>query len=498
MLPPAIPPILYAPGRSNVNSLLSVRVAESGLDGEWLKQLGRTANVSACSARCVAWTPPPPPSSTATSATPPLRCRSFTHFAANYSHRGNASLAGACLGHVDPVWVPLRDASWSVSSGYVHWPCVTDDDCSLNGRCAAAGTAAGTCACAAGWTGTRCETLDVLPVTRPALGFNPMKNGKNMSSWGGSVHFLHGAWHMWAVQMTQHCGISTYLVNSAVVHAVSATGSVGGPYTESEGVLPPFAHEPDLCVAPTGELVLISVASTPLGDLNGHPSCVCVDGTTASAAPGTCDACNNSCHVSSPTLTVSASGNPEGPWTSTPIWLDGGENPSIWIMKNGSVLGMCRGGKPCAYAADWRNISSWVRAAPGPTSLSSSPDVEDPFIYQDENDHWHALIHSLEGAHMVGSVDDAQVGVHAFSRDGLMWTYTGTAYTNMVELADDGEGVLRLNRRERPHLVFKGDGSRTPVAVTNSAELGGAWGDRSFTLVQELRAGDKQEAAART
>ena len=77
-----------------------------------------------------------------------------------------------------------------------------------------------------------------------------------MSSWGGSLQQVAGVWHMWAVLLINHCGIESYLMNSAVVHAVS-NGSVTGPYVQHETVLPPFAHEPDVAVAPTGELVII-------------------------------------------------------------------------------------------------------------------------------------------------------------------------------------------------------------------------------------------------
>lgn len=58
-----------------------------------------------------------------------------------------------------------------------------------------------------------------------------------MSSWGGSVQQIDGVWHMWAVLLINHCGIESYLMNSAVVHAVSS--SAVGPYTQKETVLPP-------------------------------------------------------------------------------------------------------------------------------------------------------------------------------------------------------------------------------------------------------------------
>ena len=50
---------------------------------------------------------------------------------------------------------------------------------------------------------------------------------------------------------------------------------------------------------------------------------------------------------------------------------------------------------------------------------------------------------------------------------------------------EDG-GTLHLDRRERPHLVFQ-EGTRTPVALCNSAATGGRVGDRSFTIVQGIQ-----------
>ena len=149
---------------------------------------------------------------------------------------------------------------------------------------------------------------------------------------------------MWASRFDNHCGVGTYLMNSRVVHAVSTTDSVLGPYQEKESVVPPFAHEPDVVRAPTGELVMISVH----GDLGKYHPCQCAaDGTPTGPCPGGC----NSCHIQSPTLTVASA--PDGPWATTTIWAGGGENPSIWITKEGSMRGMSRGGKISAYAADW-------------------------------------------------------------------------------------------------------------------------------------------------
>lgn len=475
----AVPPVSLHYNTSNTGL--------GGRETRWVKLLGKTTSLEDCSQLCIAHT---------SSGAAGERCRSFSRYTAQYAK--NSSETGNCYGHVDPAWLPLRVSG--IDSGLVQWPCENDADCSLNGKCTTGGNTVAsvdgvappqrssqhqdrdqgstTCRCSAGWHGDRCELLKLAPVDRRVLGFNPNDalNGGNMSSWGGSIQQVDGVWHMWASRFDNHCGVSNYLLNSRVVHAVSTTDSVLGPYKEKESVVPPFAHEPDVVRAPTGELVMISVH----GDLGPYKPCECtVAGTPTGPCPGGC----NSCHIQSPTLTVASA--PGGPWNTTTIWSGGGENPSIWITKDGSVYGMSRGGRMSAYAADWANISGWTHTLPGSNAtnsfISSGPDAEDPYLYQDENDNWHALLHSLEGPHMVGGTKGALVGTHAFSTDGLGWMYTGVAYTNDVDMTDGT--TLQLNRRERPHLVFA-EGTRTPVALTNSADRGGA--GRQFTLVQGI------------
>ena len=515
MAPPA--PLELAYNVSNLNSLQSRLVVTGGTDSEWVKQLGPTDSLGACGAACASWG-----GAGLDAAGAALRCRSFTRFGSDYA--ANASLAGLCFGHVDGAWLPLPVEGGGIDAGTVTWPCATDLDCSLNGKCPPGG---GTCACGVGWVGRRCETLNLAPVDRARLGFDPTSASAsgasgasgasasslrvvNMSSWGASVQQINGTWHMWASVMANKCGISAYLLNSGVVHATSSPlqGPLG-PYSMAaaaaaaadadagtgtgQWVLVPFAHEPVVAVAPSGELVMASVTG-PVGGTPGatHSSCECATGATAPNC--TCRG-DNSCVTQTPTLSVAARGAAAGPWRSAPMWPASmgdvrGENPSIWIDRNGSLWGASRGGRTSAFAADWKDKATYVRGGPGgaPSSLSGSPDVEDPFIYQDEDDHFHQLIHSLEGPHMCLGVAGADglgclVGVHAYSLDGTEWLFGGVAYRSVVNTTDGGQ--LRLNRRERPHLVFA-EGTRRPVALSTSAEAGGAWGDRTFTLVQGI------------
>lgn len=408
---------------------------------------------------------------------------------------GGAVSAGWCFGHLDPIWLPLSGLNQSnnapiVDSGFVEWPCASEFDCSHNGDCLA-----GVCRCSQGWTGRRCERLDLLPVDRKKYGFTPTDPlGANRSSWGGSVLSVNGVWHMWAARMDSHCGIGQWEQNSMIVHATAT--DVLGPYTEREVVAGVFAHEPCVTVdRRTGELLMVSV-NYPITGPFSHPSvfnasgvCNCTAKCTQ-AAMGSRNKCGTCSHPGShpflPILRTAPS--VAGPWTETlsPVLGDSDSNLACWINGTGALNCNCRGGGICAFSLDWKNFSSWTSFDRDPATLfvSSRPDDEDPMLWQDtDTGVWHSIQHNLEGPHMCqGQL--CQVGTHQFSLDGRAWWSTGTAYTNLVEYTDGSSHLF--DRRERPHMVFA-ENSTVPVALSNAVRPGGADGDRTFTLLQGLR-----------
>ena len=450
---------------SNANSQEEQRVMSSLVDSPWLKVLGFAVDVPACGALCVAYR------DVAAAAS---RCTGFTRVVAPNGSQPN------CFGNADGSWLPMPSPGNNephgphlFDAGRVSWPCESTLNCSLNGACTN-----GACVCTMGWTGARCGSLDLLPVDRSVLGFNPMRDGRNMSSWGGSVVAVNGTWHMYASRFDNHCGVNSYLLNSRVVHAESSSSALG-PYTEVDSVLDAFAHEPAVARAPDGRLALITVH----GPLNGFAECQCIDGSTVRGC-----GCNNSCHPAQPVLSISAS--PYGPWNSTQVPPPVGpnstaghmENPSIWINeKTGELWGMSRGGGVSVYASNWSDYATWTHVTD--SVLSGSPDVEDPVMWMDDSGNFHALTHLLQGPHFCYGIL-CFVGVHQYSLDGINWLFGGVAYTNNVSFID-GSSIL-LTRRERPHIVFA-ESSRSIVALSNSAMVGGGFGDRSFTLVQGVR-----------
>jgi hypothetical protein len=71
----------------------------------------------------------------------------------------NSTATGEWFAVISPGFNPSYGTS--ATSGVVDWPCRSDEDCSLNGKCNA-----GACACRPAWKGQRCEALNVHPATK--------------------------------------------------------------------------------------------------------------------------------------------------------------------------------------------------------------------------------------------------------------------------------------------------------------------------------------------
>merc|ERR1719506_2408087 len=105
-------------------------------------------------------------------------------------------------------------------------------------------------------------------------------DGSITSSWGGTVLYEEGMYHMWAAEMTRHCGIDSWTENSRIVHATSPTAD--GVYTRQEEVFGVFAHEPNAVRDPvTGEIVLFFTAN--FSDGPSRAVCNCSDGSSSAA-----------------------------------------------------------------------------------------------------------------------------------------------------------------------------------------------------------------------
>jgi len=424
-------------------------------------------------------------------------------------HPERASQAGQCYAVNTPGWNPSFDPT--TVTGTVHWGCRSDEDCSLNGKCDS-----GVCNCRAAWKGMRCETLSMLKPQKGA-GYRGVDNGHNTSSWGGAVlKGDDGFYHMWAAEMTEHCGIGAWVQNSRIIHATSPTA--GGSYTRKDVTWDVFSHEPEVVPGPNGEYVMY-FTSNPRSE-HGWCNC-CRDGQgpcDGSTGPGDCPGGSPGEGNSYMSWTTDPNGNWSKPIVIFAGYHGGDTNFAPLILPNGSFVGMWRhwgggnGGSRqfLATGTDWKDPSTYVQH-----QVELFPDLggagtEDQFVYQDADGNFHAYFH-----HMYGSGTKTQwwldaTGGHAFSRDGWHWTYTGVAWGNATARYNTPEGQgatidfsdgtsVKFTRVERPHLVFASKQFRgDPIFLTNSAQYGmgtnpgtGANNDDAcYTLVQPINQGE--------
>lgn len=333
-----------------------------------------------------------------------------------------------------------------------------------------------------------------MPPDSIAPAYPPPELIANTTSWGGSVLQDGDTYHMFVAEMSNGCGMGTWTTNSQVVHATSSLPE--GPYERQAVINPAFSHNPTVSRAPDGTWVLYHIgcgdaAPTQCTDCAGGNSGHCPGGPeTVSCTPGTTP---NTTPTSANVLFASA---PHGPWQSVDADLHGAgmpprmgkfgiDNPTPYFFPNGSVLLLGR----CDYSTVGLIRANSFR---GPYELLSEAGdastihgVEDPFLYRDNKGRFHALFH---GGQQGG--DYPAAGAHAYSEDGLTWSYSqGTAFTTAITTSD-GE-AHQFNRRERPHLLFNADGQPTHLftALTNWGKDGT---DRAFTFAQAISTGDSE------
>ena len=120
-------------------------------------------------------------------------------------------------------------------------------------------------------------------------------------------------------------------------------------------------------------------------------------------------------------------------------------------------------------------------------------------MYRDPDFNFHAVFHHMYGFDTTDHWWLDASGGHAFSRDGKTWIYGGVAWGPSASreqgdiVAFKGGGSFRFTRRERPHLVFREDGTISHLATAAQYGLGknpgeaANNGDASFTLVQPVQ-----------
>jgi hypothetical protein len=123
---------------------------------------------------------------------------------------------------------------------------------------------------------------------------------------------------------------------------------------------------------------------------------------------------------------------------------------------NGTLFLACAAGEWALYHTDGADFphGAWhgpvhVRGgAPGPIGT-----WEDPFLFVDRRGHFHLLAHVWTSQPYVSSSVALPISGHAFSEDGLSWSFSAhQPYSNAVSRADGS--VQYFATLERPKLLF--------------------------------------------
>lgn len=375
--------------------------------------------------------------------------------------------------------------------------CTSAADCSLNGDCIS-----NACVCDPWWSGSpQCDVLALLP-TDKNTGYH---NSSVKSSWGGmSIQDDAGKWHLFAAEMENSCGLSSWKTNSRIIRGVSQSNAPNGPFSFAQEIKVPFAHNPKVFRAPDGTYLLfyIGLWETPPAKCSPTGSTAELDNTKPWLAPSslkdypgpnhdTCgpDPLNGGCG-----LALATAPSPTGPWTTTGIVVQNQNasalldcahtNPSPWIFPNGTIVMAINAGY-CHNSLETIGLLTapsyrgpWTYLVTDPILHNSDGSVhrcEDPYLWYDHRGY-HLMVHNQQGG---------QIALYAHSLEGRAWTLHNNAgnpgpYSGVVTWTDGTHNVLDV---ERPQFVFDPTSGK-PLFLTNGALDSG---DRSFTLFRPLK-----------
>jgi len=361
--------------------------------------------------------------------------------------------------------------------------CSNDADCEMLGACVT-----GACACFPGFRGPSCGSLALGAAPAATATQWPLAASPNSSAWGFTRAYdpADGLWHALACVA---CGRTGVLGdgggNSFIVHLTSASGA-GNWSLHPQGLwAPQTTFGPHLARAKDGTFVAVFRVNLLLN---------------ASLCPGDAAAPAPPRFAEDPAIPYAdlVSGDPEhgssiyiawaaamaGPWSvvKTNVTGLGGlhvSNPSITPLLGGGwgmALRYNLAGEQNAFAvADdfrgpWRVVAN-ISGAKG--------NNEDPYLWQlaSQPEIVHVLYHN--GPH----------GFHSwgFTNGSSRWPASPSgafAFTLDAEL-DDGR-ALAFNRRERPELVLREDG--TPAGLLNGVSYGSGAAQQAFSFLQPVEA----------
>eukprot|EP01084_Bolivina_argentea_P113846 202811_1 len=379
-----------------------------------------------------------------------------------------------------------------------------DPLCGLNGDF---NTSTNTCICDAGWKGTNCTLLDLLPVPMN----NPGYWNQSLPTWSGNIIHHDNSYHFF---LTAKANVTSsddyYICNSKIVRLTSINNnSLNGPFELKTTVLPRYHQCPFIYSIPNANgknETLYLLYTTGYENIPNLTEC-------ANATTNTINynRSHNTIHLSYTYGDGVLSGDGmNSQWNTSIIydpfpgtinrsqWDCYVQNPTAYIYPNLTVILIYRGTECETYygpntsrehigiaiAKHWKG--PYIRYSKEPV-FGWDIHSEDPFIWRNKRG-FHLLMH---GRNNKNGTDKRVEGAYAYSINGLDWIYqkgniNTSPWPNYIEWENGTKTIF--SRRQKPSLIF--DENNNPKYIINGVDIGSE-GDgqiwaTAWTLIQEI------------
>jgi hypothetical protein len=293
---------------------------------------------------------------------------------------------------------------------------------------------------------------------------------------------------------------------------------VEGPYEiVGKPVVAAFCHNPSVHVSPEGNIVLFHIGNGQPHDGVAPMVCHAGNGSTDLPTSQVCKHKSDALAASDafvagqfqegeqvavlPNVASAPIDKPLGPFTELRLregW--GANNPAVHIFANGTVLMIAKFACNTTVSPDPAQFCRQFGVFVAPRwnadnyTFVKMLDVfgEDPGLFETKRG-LHMVADLRQYTPSAGPVLNHTSSIHhAYSANGLDWTIDTTSVAASPTVPLRNTDVLRVTRRERPHILSSATSPRVPLALFSGAALGNtheAGGDHTFTMVQPFDLG---------
>ena len=396
--------------------------------------------------------------------------------------------------------------------------CSSDSDCSYLGVC---DTSSNECKCFDGWYGDNCGYLNVNSTfDNNFYSTNGYHNTNGLSSWDGSVVYdsQESKWHLYNTILSNGCGVDAFLSNSYIVHLVSNSSDIMGPYIVKDIPLTVYNDSNSVSKYWDALSVFNPFIITNTNNNNNNTSDNITDnnnemkyylfytGTSDhNATHNDCGNHNNKTRLrNNQRIGAAYSNSLYGPWkrfSNNPIidvikneninnWDSlFTTNPNPYILANGTLMVVYKGrsivnpnamhtGYAIVNGNNWNDTYFRYNY-----SFDVSSNCEDGFFWQiNFSSVSHFNSNSNNSYHMIYHCQCNTL--HGYSNDLIKWQYNKQQPWCDIKLINGTK--ITLKRRERPFIVFSNNDKSIQTSATTIFTAVEPPQGHTFNLVQSL------------